>query len=78
LDTSPGVSGSDRARRSFDMYVGSVYPKLGYWRLGIYNIGNAKYIKDRYYASASGTTAYQDSSVLSFTPRVYVTVGTQF
>jgi outer membrane receptor for ferrienterochelin and colicin len=76
LDTAPGVGGSDAARRTFDAYVGSVNPKLGYWRLGVYNIGNAKQVRDRSYSSSG--TPYQDNSVLRFTPRVYVTVGTQF
>jgi outer membrane receptor protein involved in Fe transport len=76
LDTSAGIGGTDRARRTVDLYIGSVLPKLGYWRLGIFNIGDAKYVKERNYAS--GGTAYQDNSVLTFTPRVYLTLGTQF
>jgi outer membrane receptor for ferrienterochelin and colicins len=76
LDTSAGVGGTDRARRTMDIYIGNVLPKLGYWRLGIFNIGDAKYVKDRNYTS--GSTAYQDNSVLNFTPRIYLTVGTQF
>ncbi len=76
LDTSPGVTGTDRARRTVDLYIGSVNPNWGYWRLGIFNIGDAKYVKERGYTS--GGTAYQDNSVLNFTPRIYLTVGTQF
>ena len=76
LDTSSGINGTDRARRTFDLYVGRVHPKLGYWRLGVFNIGDAKYVRDRNYTS--GGIAYQDHSVVNFTPRVYLTVGTQF
>jgi hypothetical protein len=76
LDTSNGVTGTDRARRTFDFYVGSVNPKLGYWRLGVFNIGNAKQVRDRAYNS--GGVAFQDNSVLTYTPRVYLTLGTQF
>lgn len=76
LDTTAGVGGTDRARRTVDLYIGSVLPKLGYWRLGIFNIGDAKYVKDRNYTS--GGVAFQDNSVLNFTPRVYLTLGTQF
>ncbi|MDI9334637.1 MAG: TonB-dependent receptor plug domain-containing protein [Cytophagales bacterium] len=76
LDTWTGITGTEHARTSLDVYVGSVFPKLGYWRLGVYNLGNAKYIRDRSYTS--GTVAYQDNSVMTLTPRVYFTVGTQF
>ncbi|MEY4296107.1 MAG: hypothetical protein RLY82_1795 [Pseudomonadota bacterium] len=76
LDTTAGVGGTDRARRSVDLYIGRVNPNWGYWRIGIFNIGDAKYVKDRNYTS--GGIAYQDNSVLNFTPRVYLTVGTQF
>ncbi len=76
LDTNNGTVGTDSARRTFDFYVGSVNPKLGYWRLGVFNVGNARYVKDRAYTS--GGVAYTDNSVLTFTPRVYLTVGTQF
>lgn len=76
LDTASGTTGTDRARRTVDLYVGRVNPSWGYWRVGIFNIGDAKYVRDRAYNS--GGSAYQDHSQVTFTPRVYLTVGTQF
>jgi outer membrane receptor for ferrienterochelin and colicins len=76
LDTSAGITGTDRARRTVDLYIGRVNPNWGYWRIGIFNIGDAKQVRDRYYTS--GGTAFQDSTVLNYTLRVYFTVGTQF
>lgn len=77
LNTSPGITGRDNARAMLDLYLGGVVPKLGYWRIGVYNIGNARYDRERSYPDGTGGFA-QNSSVMTLTPRVYLTVGTQF
>jgi outer membrane receptor for ferrienterochelin and colicin len=77
LNTSPGITGRDNARAMLDLYLGGVVPKLGYWRIGVYNIGNARYDRERSYPDGAGGFA-QNSSVMTLTPRVYLTVGTQF
>jgi outer membrane receptor protein involved in Fe transport len=77
LNTSPGITGSEGAHTTLDLYVGSVFPTLGYWRLGIYNIGNANYARQRNYADGAGNPA-QDTSDMRLTPRLYFTIGTQF
>ncbi len=77
LNTSPGITGADSAHATLDLYVGSVLPALGYWRLGIYNIGNAVYSRERNYTDAVGNPA-MDTSATQYTPRLYFTIGTQF
>jgi len=77
LNTSPGITGSEGARGVLDVYVGSVLPRLGYWRLGVYNIGNASFSRERNYADSAGNPV-QDASNMLLTPRVYFSIGTQF
>jgi outer membrane receptor for ferrienterochelin and colicin len=77
LNTSPGITGQDHARAALDVYIGRVQPTWGFWRVGVYNIGNARFSRDRHYADASGNS-WQDSSSMTLTPRVYLAVGTQF
>ncbi len=76
-NTSPGITGRDQARTTLDVYVGSVVQGLGYWRVGIYNIGDAPYRRQRNYVDSTGAqvTNYSD---MTLTPRVYLTIGTQF
>jgi len=76
-NTSPGITGHDKARAALDVYVGSVLPTLGYWRLGIYNIGDAAYRRQRNYVDATGV-AVSNNTEMTLTPRVYLSVGTQF
>ncbi len=77
LNTSPGITGSEGAHVTLDVYVGSVLPALGYWRLGVYNLGNASYNRERNYPDSVGNPA-QDTSSMQYTPRLYFTIGTQF
>lgn len=77
LNTSPGISGQDHARAMLDVYLGGVLPNLGYWRAGVYNIGNVRFDRERYVSSA-GATALEERSSMTLTPRVYLTLGTQF
>ncbi len=77
LNTSPGITGSEAARGMLDVYVGSVLPSVGYWRSGVYNIGNASFLRQRNYADSAGN-ALLDSSNMRLTPRVFFSIGTQF
>jgi outer membrane receptor protein involved in Fe transport len=77
LSTSPGITGAEHPRGTLDLYVGGVLPTLGYWRLGVFNIGNAPFNRQRAYSDASGN-ATSDYSQLLLTPRVFLSVGTQF
>jgi outer membrane receptor for ferrienterochelin and colicins len=57
--------------------VGSVIPRLGYWRIGVFNITDAPYDRVRNYTDAGGTPASIRSHTV-LTPRLYLTAGTQF
>ncbi len=77
LMTGPGRTGRDEARATLDVHVGGVVSGLGYWRIGLQNITNTPYRRMRRYEDAvAGTTTSQGE--LYLTPRVYLTVGTQF
>lgn len=76
-NTSPGITGRDAARAALDVYAGSVVPGWGYWRVGIFNIGDAPYDRVRNYVDGTGNQV-QNQSSMRLTPRVYLTVGTQF
>ncbi|MDM0113006.1 TonB-dependent receptor [Variovorax sp. J22R133] len=77
FNTSPGITGRDKARAMLDLYVGSVITKLGYWRIGVYNIGNVHFVREKSYADPqAGLT--QTTSDMTLTPRLYVTIGTRF
>lgn len=77
LDTSPGITGRDKARAQLDVYVGQLVRGWGYWRIGVFNIGDMRHERTRNYTDAAGGAA-TSSSVMTLTPRVYLTVGTQF
>jgi hypothetical protein len=49
---------------------------LGYWRLGVFNVGDAHFRRDR--VDASGAVPLVSRSSMQWTPRAYLTVGTQF
>jgi outer membrane receptor for ferrienterochelin and colicins len=76
-NTSPNIFGSDHARALLDIYFGSVIPNLGYWRFGVYNVGNAKFNRDRNYQNSNGVLLTENST-MKLTPRIYLAVGTQF
>ena len=76
-NTSPGITGQDQARVTLDVYLGSVVAGLGYWRVGIYNIGDAPYRRQRSYVDTTGAPVTNFTDV-TLTPRVYFTIGTQF
>jgi len=75
-NVDPVLTGRSRAHAMLDVYVGQLVRGLGYWRLGIYNMGDARFGRDR--VDASGPVPLLSTSSMQLTPRVYLTVGTQF
>lgn len=72
----PVLTGRNRAHAMLDLYVGQLVRGLGYWRLGIFNIGDERFRRER--LDASGPVSLLSTSSMKLTPRVYLTVGTQF
>ena len=56
--------------------LGQLVRGLGYWRLGVFNVGDAHFRRDR--VDASGAVPLISRSSMQWTPRAYLTVGTQF
>ena len=75
-DINANLSGRNRASAMLDVYVGQLVRGLGYWRLGVYNVGDARFRRDR--LDASGAMPLASYSSMQWTPRAYLTVGTQF
>ena len=70
------LTGRSRAHAMLDVYAGQLVRGLGYWRLGVYNVGDARFRRER--VDASGPVPLLSRSSMQLTPRVYLTVGTQF
>jgi outer membrane receptor for ferrienterochelin and colicin len=75
-DMNAALTGQNRASAMLDFYVGQLLRGLGYWRLGVYNVGDAHFRRDR--VDASGAVPVVSRSSMQWTPRAYLTVGTQF
>ncbi|MBD9395646.1 TonB-dependent siderophore receptor [Acidovorax sp. ACV01] len=75
-DINGTLTGKNRASATLDLYVGQLVRGLGYWRLGVYNVGDAHFRRDR--VDASGAVPVVSTSSMQWTPRAYLTVGTQF
>ncbi len=75
----PGVSisGGDRAHAQLDLYVGSVDPRWGFWRLNFYNITDFNKSTSRVIVDNNGLV-YRDQSQRRLTPRIFLTVGSRF
>lgn len=76
LNSAP-VSGRSAARAALDVYLGGLVRGLGYWRVGVFNIGDARFERTRRTVDAAGQDV-ETRSRMTLTPRVYLTVGTQF
>ena len=72
-----GTSGRERTRVTLDVHVGSVVRGWGYWRLGVFNVGDAPYRRERHYQDVQRGDV-EESSRMTLTPRIYMTVGTRF
>ena len=75
-DINATLTGQNRASAMLDFYVGQLVRGLGYWRLGVYNVGDVHFRRDR--VDAAGAVPVVSRSSMQWTPRAYLTVGTQF
>jgi hypothetical protein len=71
------VVGRQRSFQQLDLYVGSVLPNLGFWRINVYNVTDFRRDAARRVTDPSGQT-WQDGAVTVLTPRIFLTVGTRF
>jgi outer membrane receptor for ferrienterochelin and colicins len=76
LNSAP-ASGRTAARTSLDVYLGALVRGWGYWRVGVFNIGDAPFERTRQFVDGAGN-GVETRSRMTLTPRVYLTVGTQF
>ena len=76
LNSAP-ASGRSAARTSLDLYLGGLVRGWGYWRVGVFNIGDAPFERTRQFVDGAGN-GVETRSRMTLTPRVYLTVGTQF
>ena len=77
LASSATTSGREHASQNLDIYIGRVIPKVGFWRVGVFNITNAKKVRERVDTSTTGRVV-TEYSVLTTSPRVFMTIGTRF
>ncbi len=68
--------GREQARLTLDVFGGSVIPKVGFWRLGVYNLSNARMRRELQYTQ--GLAAVTESTSTTLAPRIYLSFGTQF
>ena len=78
LNTAPGVTGRDASRVTLDLHIGQLIRGFGYWRVGVQNIGDAPYRRERRSVDPVSGVATTSSSELTLTPRVYLTYGASF
>lgn len=71
------VDGRQRSYQQLDLYIGSVLPRIGFWRLNLYNVTDFRRDATRRVTDANGQT-WQDGAVTVLTPRILLTVGTRF
>lgn len=71
------VRGREGSHAQLDLYIGSVLPNLGFWRLNVYNITDFARDQRRVIIDENGIV-YADQSVRRLTPRWFLTVGTRF
>ncbi|MFM9969091.1 MAG: TonB-dependent receptor plug domain-containing protein [Burkholderiales bacterium] len=78
--STPGifVTGNERAHTQLDLYIGSVVPKVGFWRLNVFNITDYRQDRRRVVTDTLTGTVNTERSERTFTPRVFLTLGTRF
>ncbi|MBM3346505.1 MAG: hypothetical protein FJY55_08440 [Betaproteobacteria bacterium] len=78
--SGPGVAvtGSQRAHAQLDLYIGSVLPRLGFWRLNVNNVTDYRQQRSRVIADNLTGTVNTEHSDRHLTPRVILTIGTRF
>ena len=72
------TTGGERAHAQLDMYIGSVIPKLAFWRLNVYNITDFRRDRTRVVTDTMNGTVTSEHSERWLTPRWFLTVGTRF
>jgi outer membrane receptor protein involved in Fe transport len=72
---TPAVSGRERSRVTLDLHVGHSVPRVGFWRIGIYNVGDAPVSRSRSYQDGGQTLT--DRTRTFYAPRIYASVGAQ-
>jgi outer membrane receptor for ferrienterochelin and colicins len=73
--TTPGVSGRESSRITFDAHIGHSVPRVGFWRVGFYNIGDAPMQRSRSYVN--GGNSLTELNRTYYAPRIYASVGLQ-
>lgn len=78
--SAPGVAvtGMQRAHAQLDLHIGSVNPRLGFWRLNVYNITDFRQDRGRVVVDTLNGTVNAEQSERRLTPRVFLTIGTRF
>ncbi len=70
------ITGRTGSHAELDVYIGSVIPKIGFWRLNVYNVTDATRNTSRVITDSNGIV-FADQSARRFTPRVFLTIGTR-
>jgi len=70
------ATGRESARATLDAHVGQTLPGLGYWRLGVNNLGNTPLSRSRQYDSAG--QQIRENSRTDAGRRIFASIGTQF
>jgi outer membrane receptor protein involved in Fe transport len=73
--STPTLSGRERARITLDAHVGHSVPRKGFWRVGVYNLGDAPVERSRSYREA--TASIHERSKTYYAPRIYASIGAQ-
>jgi outer membrane receptor for ferrienterochelin and colicin len=73
--STPTLSGRERARITLDAHVGHSVPRKGFWRVGIYNLGDAPVERSRSYQDAGASI--RERSKTYYAPRIFASIGAQ-
>jgi outer membrane receptor protein involved in Fe transport len=77
LNTAATANGRQDATHSLDFFVGQVVPGYGFWRLGVFNLTNAKSGRTLINTDNAGNRI-TDASSTTTTPRILLAFGTRF
>lgn len=77
LVTSATSAGRQEATHSLDLFVGQVVPGYGFWRLGVFNLTNARSNRTLFNTDTAGNRI-ADASGTTTAPRILLAFGTRF
>ncbi|MBP8310009.1 MAG: TonB-dependent receptor [Burkholderiaceae bacterium] len=77
IGSNSTTQGRERAYVSVDAFVGQLISGLGYWRLGVSNLTNARKNRERIDADSAGGLR-TERSLERYQTRVYLSVGTRW